>query len=107
MCIIWNFIHSFRSIVPLKAAKVLQNDSISSAIVLHFDEMYLQKSEKYVGGETCGVGKKGNLHRELICFMIVWLKKMFTMSSNLCQRQISWWNSTRRINILHWNTATS
>ena len=39
-----------------------------------FDEIYLQKCEKYEGGETTGADFSGNLYKGLVCFMIVGLK---------------------------------
>ena len=36
--------------------------------------MYLQKSEKYIGGESYGADPDRNLCKGVICFMIVGLK---------------------------------
>ena len=57
------------------ASALLLNGSISTDIVLLFDEMYLQKCEEYVGGESYGADKEGNLYKGVVCFMIVGLKE--------------------------------
>lgn len=64
------------NIDSVKAARtLLENGSISSDVVLIFDEMYLQKCEEYVGGESYGADEEGNLYKGLVCFMIVGLKE--------------------------------
>ena len=35
-----------------------------------FDEMYLQKSQEYVGEELCGANENGMLYKSVLCFMI-------------------------------------
>ena len=40
-----------------------------------FDEMYLQKSQEYFGGEMIGGDDEGELYKGIICFMIVGLKE--------------------------------
>ena len=40
-----------------------------------FDEMYLQKSQEYFGGEMIGGDDQGELYKGIICFMIVGLKE--------------------------------
>ena len=40
-----------------------------------FDEMYLQKSQEYFGGETIGCDDEGELYTGIVCFMIVGLKE--------------------------------
>ena len=48
------------SLDTVKAAKLLQQSgSISQDVILMFDEMYLQKSQEYVGGELCGAKENG------------------------------------------------
>ena len=40
-----------------------------------FDEMYLQKSQEYFGGEMIGCDDEGELYKGIVCFMIVGLKE--------------------------------
>ena len=48
----------------IKSAQcLLKNGSISRDVVLIFDEMYLQKSEEFVGGESIGVNENGELYK--------------------------------------------
>lgn len=59
----------------LVAAEVLKNNkSISEDIILMFDEVYLQKCEEYMSGESFGVNENGELFKGMMCFMIVGLK---------------------------------
>ena len=44
-------------------------------ICLLFDEMYLQKCEKYFGGEQIGSDDNGELYKRTIYFMIAGLKE--------------------------------
>ena len=63
------------SLDTVKAAKLLQQSgSISQDVILMFDEMYLQKSQEYVGGELCGANENGMLYKSVLCFMIVGLQ---------------------------------
>ena len=63
------------SLDTVKAAKLLQKSgSISQDVILMFDEMYLQKSQEYVGGELCGANENGMLYKSVLCFMIVGLQ---------------------------------
>lgn len=63
------------SIDSLQSAKLLLSKGpLSEDIILMFDEMYLQKSEDYVGGELYGSNEKGELFSGIVCFMIVGLK---------------------------------
>ena len=63
------------SIDSVKSANILrENGSISKDIILIFDEMFLQKSEGYVGGEMIGADKEGHLYKGIMSFMIVGLK---------------------------------
>lgn len=56
------------------AKKLKENGNISEDIVLLFDEIHLQKSEEYVGGDSVGADKSGSLYKGVVCFMIVGLK---------------------------------
>ena len=40
-----------------------------------FDEMYLQKSEEYLGREIIGCDDEGELYKGIVCFMIVGLNE--------------------------------
>ena len=63
------------SIDAIKAAKVLkENNSISEDIILMADELYLQKSAQYSGGQYVGTDEKGNLYKGVVVFMIHGLK---------------------------------
>ena len=44
-------------------------------MILIFDEIYLQKCEEYVGGETFGSDEGGNLYKGMMTFMIVGIGK--------------------------------
>ena len=48
---------------------------ISEDVILMIDEMYLQKSEEYYGGEIVGCDDEGKLYKGLVGFMIVGLKQ--------------------------------
>ena len=54
------------------AKLLLEKEKISKDVVLMIDEMYLQKSQEYCGGEC---GEEGNLFKGLVGFMIVRLQK--------------------------------
>ena len=57
---------------PVKSAKLLlAKGRISEDVILMIDEMYLQKSEEYHGGEIVGCDEEGKLYKGLIGFMIV------------------------------------
>ena len=59
----------------LASAEALKNNkSISEDVILLFDEVYLQKCEEYVSGETFGSDENGELYKGMVCFMIVGLK---------------------------------
>ena len=61
---------------PIKSAKLLlEKEKISKDVVLMIDEMYLQKSQEYCGGELIGCDEDGNLFEGLVGFMIVGLQK--------------------------------
>ena len=63
------------SIDAMKAAKVLkENNSISEDIILMADELYLQKSTQYSGGQSVGTDEKRNLYKGVVVFMIHGLK---------------------------------
>ena len=36
-----------------------------------FDEMYLQKSEDFVGGQLYGANTDGELYKGVMCYMII------------------------------------
>ena len=62
----------------VKCAKSLKSQGvISEDVVLMFDEMYLQKCEKYSGGEIIGANENNELYKGLLSFMIVELKENF------------------------------
>ena len=55
---------------------MLESNFISEDIILMFDDVYLQKREDYAGRELLtGSDPDGNLYKEIMCFMIVGLKK--------------------------------
>jgi len=63
------------SIDAVEAAKVMrENKIISDDVILIFDEIYLQKCEEYFGGDTYGINENGDLHKGMVCFMIVGLQ---------------------------------
>ena len=39
-----------------------------------FDEIYVQKFEEYIGGETVGTSESGELYKGMVCFTIVGVK---------------------------------
>ena len=53
----------------------MKDGNISEDKSLSFDEMYLQKSEEYFGGELIGSDKNGELDKGIVCFMIEGLKE--------------------------------
>ena len=54
----------------IKAAKkLMENNSMSEDIILMADELYLQKSAEYSGGQYVGTDKKGNLYKDVVVFM--------------------------------------
>ena len=58
--------------------------------MLLFDEMYLQKCEEYVGGETVGTDVDAELYKGVICFMIIGLKSnMPYIISTVTEKEIS------------------
>ena len=60
----------------MKAAQALrENESISKDIILMFDEIHIQQTEEYVGGESFGCDEEGQLYKGVVCFMIIGLKK--------------------------------
>ena len=59
----------------VKSAKILrENGNISEDVILMFDEMFLQKCEEYVGGETIGADETGELYNGVVSFMVVGLR---------------------------------
>ena len=60
----------------VKCANALRIEgNISEDVCLIFDEMYLQKSQEYFGGEMTGCDDEGELYKGKVCFMIVGLKE--------------------------------
>lgn len=60
----------------VKGIKLLhERGQISKDVVLMVDEMFLQKSSQYQGGEFVGEDEQGNLYKEIVAFMIVGLKE--------------------------------
>ena len=56
-------------------AKALKESvSISTDVIVIFDEIYLQKCEEYFDGETFGVDENGEIFKGMFCFMLVDLK---------------------------------
>ena len=56
--------------------KLLKDEEkISSDACLIFDEMYLQKSEKYTGGQIIGAATNGELYKGIASFMNVGIKQ--------------------------------
>ena len=61
---------------PLKALKtLLENEKLSKDSVLIVDEMILQKSSDYHGGQMIGQDENGNYYSGILTFMIVGLTK--------------------------------
>ena len=61
-------------VYPIKSAKLLlEKKKISKVVVQMIDEMYLQKSQEYCGGELIGCDEDGNLFKGLLGFIIVGL----------------------------------
>ena len=52
-----------------------QNGKISRDVILMADEMYLQKSTQFAGGEYVGADADGNLYTGLVSFMVVGMKE--------------------------------
>ena len=44
-------------------------------VCIIFDKVYLQKSQEYFRGEMIGCDDEGELHKGIVCFMIVGLKE--------------------------------
>ena len=60
----------------MTAAKTLLKEGcISADVILMSDEMYLQKSTQYHGGEYVGADSNGDLFSGINVFMIVGLQK--------------------------------
>ena len=53
----------------------MKNGCICKDVLLLFDEIYIQKSEEYVAGESFGATEDGQLYKGVVCFMIVGLKR--------------------------------
>ena len=57
----------------VKKEALKENGNIST-LVSDFDEIYLQKREKYFGGETFDVDERGEIFKGMLSFMLVGLK---------------------------------
>ena len=53
---------------------LLDNGSNSSDVMLLFNEIYIQRSEEYVGGLSYEADEQGQLHKGVECFIIIGLK---------------------------------
>ena len=68
---------------PEKCSEILRNDSkISHDVILMFDEMFLQKSQEFVGGTMVGCNENRELFKGKVCSMIVGLKEIFSIVIN-------------------------
>ena len=45
---------------------LIESGSISTEVIVIFDEIYLQKCEKYFGGETFGVDEIGEIFKGMV-----------------------------------------
>ena len=69
----------------LKAVKyMLDAEQISKDVIVMVDEMYLQKSVQYVGGDYVGSDKDGNLYKGIVVFMIQGLKQSIPIVIKAC-----------------------
>ena len=69
----------------LKAVKyMLDAEQISKDVIVMVDEMYLQKSVQYVGGDYVGSDKDGNLYKGIVVFMIQGLKQSIPVVIKAC-----------------------
>ena len=60
----------------VKCANALSIEGKTSEdVCMIFDEMYLQKSQEYFWREMIGCDDEGELHKSIVCFMIVGLKE--------------------------------
>ena len=60
----------------VKCANTLRIEGKTSEdVCMIFYEMYLQKSQEYFWGEMIGCVDEGELHKSIVCFMIVGLKE--------------------------------
>ena len=51
-----------------------QQGRISEDVIMILDQIYLQKSAEYFGGDTFRTNEDGDLYNGMLCFMIVRLK---------------------------------
>ena len=69
----------------LKAVKyMLDAKQISKDVIVMVDEMYLQKSVQYVGGDYVGSDKDGNLYKGIVVFIIQGLKQSIPVVIKAC-----------------------
>ena len=60
----------------MKALNLLrEKGKISNDLVMNVDEMYLQKSTQYQGGEYVGADQEGNLYKGIVAFLVLGLKE--------------------------------
>ena len=61
---------------PEKCFKILRDEGkMCEDVILMFDEMFLQKSQEFVGGTMVGCNEDGVLFKGILCFMIVGLRE--------------------------------
>ena len=59
----------------VKTAKtLLENESVFQDVMLLHDEIYVQKSDEYVGGMRYGTDTNGQFYEGVVCFMSVGIK---------------------------------
>ena len=89
----WNNCHHLPSLLrkitagsvdAIKAAKILDKQCISDDCVLLIDEMYLQKSAQYHGGNLLGQDENGTLYKGIVVFMNVSLEKSIPFVVKCC-----------------------
>ena len=69
----------------IKAVKSLkEKDATSNDVILMADDMYLQKSAYYSGGEYIEVDSSGNAYKGIMVFMICGLKTSILIVVKAC-----------------------
>ena len=76
------------SIASLKAFQ--ENDSISSDVILIFDEIYLQNCEEFCGSESFGTDDKGNPCKGMVWIMVVGLNTNVSVQKKIEWRMAKW-----------------
>ena len=76
---------------PIKSLQVLlREEKVDSQCMLLIDEMYLQKSCQYHGGQMYGKDADGELYSGIVVFMVVGLRKSIPyVIKTLPERKIS------------------